>query len=73
MFICCDNCLFNSDNISFIRVYEKSLTIGLNGANYLLKYENKSLAKNAYSKIRIAIVKDSSIVDISESKLKEVI
>lgn len=68
MFICCDNCLFNSDKISFIRINERDVMIGLPSANYLLKY-----AKKAYSKIRVAITKNSSIVDISESKLKEVI
>lgn len=73
MFICCDNCLFNSDKISFIRINERDVMIGLPSANYLLKYANKDLAKMAYSKIRVAITKNSSIVDISESKLKEVI
>lgn len=73
MFICCDNCLFNSDKISFIRINERDVMIGLPSANYLLKYANKDLAKKAYSKIRVAITKNSSIVDISESKLKEVI
>lgn len=73
MFICYDNCLFNSDKISFVRINEKNVMIGLPSANYLLKYENENLAKMAYSKIRVAITKNSSIVDISESKLKEVI
>lgn len=73
MFICCDNCLFNSDKISFVRVNEKGVMIGLPSANYLLKYKNEDLAKKAYSKIRVAITKNSSVVDISESKLKETI
>lgn len=47
--------------------------IGLPSANYLLKYENENLAKKAYSKICVAITQNSTIVDISESKLKEVI
>ena len=41
MFICCDNCLFNSDNISFVRVNEKDIIIGLTSTNYLLKYKNE--------------------------------
>lgn len=73
MFISYDNCLFNSDNVNFIRTNEKGITIGLNNANYLLKYKNEDLAKKAYSKIRVAITKNSSIVDISENKLQEVI
>lgn len=73
MFICHDNCLFNSDKISFVRINEKDVMIGLPSANYLLKYENENLAKKAYSKICVAITKNSTIVDISESKLKEVI
>ena len=73
MFICYDNYLFNSDNINFIRVNERDVIIGLMGENHILKYENKDLVKKAYSKIRVAITKNSSIVDISESKLKEVI
>lgn len=73
MFICYDNCLFNSDNIGFVRVTERDIIIGLTGENHLLKYANKDLVKKAYSKIRVAITKNSSIVDISESKLKEVI
>ena len=73
MFICFDNCLFNSDNINFIGVNERDVIIGLMGENHILKYENKDLVKKAYSKIRVAITKNSSIVDISESKLKEVI
>ena len=71
MFICFDNCLFNSDNINFIGVNERGVIIGLMGENHILKYENKDLVKKAYSKIRVAITKNSSIVDISESKLKE--
>lgn len=71
MFICYDNYLFNSDNINFIRVNERDVIIGLMGENHILKYENKDLVKKAYSKIRVAITKNSSIVDISESKLKE--
>ena len=71
MFICYDNCLFNSDNINFIGVKERDVIIGLMGENHILKYENKDLVKKAYSKIRVAITKNSSIVDISESKLKE--
>ena len=73
MFICYDNFLFNSDNINFMRVNERDVIIGLMGENHILKYENEDLAKKAYSKIRVAITKNSSIVDISESKLKEVI
>ena len=67
MFICCDNCLFNSDKISFVRVNEKGVLIGLTSANYLLKYKNEDLAKKAFSKICVAITKNSSVVDISES------
>ena len=73
MFICFDNCLFNSDKISFVRVNEKGVTIGLTSAIYLLKYKNEDLAKKAYSKICVAITNGSSIVDISESKIQEVI
>ena len=73
MFICYDNCLFKTDNINFMRVNERDVIIGLMGENHILKYENKDLVKKAYSKIRVAITKNSSIVDISESKLKEVI
>ena len=73
MFICYNNCLFNSDNVGFVRVNEKDVIIGLMRENHILKYENEDLAKKAYSKIRVAITKNSSIVDISESKLKEVI
>lgn len=73
MFICYDNYLFNSDNINFMKVNERDVIIGLMGENHILKYENKDLVKKAYSKIRVAITKNSSIVDISESKLKEVI
>lgn len=71
MFICYDNYLFNSDNINFMRINERDVIIGLMGENHILKYENKDLVKKAYSKIRVAITKNSSIVDISESKLKE--
>ena len=73
MFICCDNCLFNSDKISFVRVNEKGVLIGLPSANYLLKYKNEDLAKKAFFKICVAITKNSSVVDISESKIQEVI
>ena len=73
MFICYNNCLFNSDNVGFVRVNEKAVIIGLMRENHVLKYENEDLAKKAYSKIRVAITKNSSVVDISESKLKEVI
>lgn len=73
MFICYDNFLFNSDNINFMRVNERDVIINLMGENHILKYENEDLAKKAYSKIRVAITKNSSVVDISESKLKEVI
>ena len=73
MFICYDNFLLNSDNINFKRVNERDIIIGLMGENHILKYENEDLAKKAYSKIRVAITKNSSVVDISESKLKEVI
>lgn len=71
MFICYNNCLFNSDNVGFVRVNEKAVIIGLMRENHILKYENEDLAKKAYSKIRVAITKNSSVVDISESKLKE--
>ena len=54
-----------------MRVNEKGVMIGLTSANYLLKYKNENLAKKAYFKICGAITKNSSIVDISESKLKE--
>lgn len=73
MFIINNNTLFNLDKIEFVRINENNIAIGLANRNYLLKYENKDLAKQAYSKIRVAIVKNSSIVDISENKLKEVI
>lgn len=73
MFIVSNNTLFNLDKIEFIRINENDITIGLRNVNYLLKYENEDLAKKAYSKIRVAITKNSSVVDISESKLKEVI
>ena len=71
MFICYNNCLFNFDNVGFVRVNEKAVIIGLLRENHILKYENEDLAKKAYSKIRVAITKNSSVVDISESKLKE--
>ena len=45
MFICYDNCLFNSDNINFMRVNERDVIIGLMGENHILKYENKDLVK----------------------------
>ena len=73
MFIISNNTLFNLDKIEFVRINESDITIGLRNVNYLLKYENEDLAKKAYSKIRVAITKNSSVVDISESKLKEVI
>lgn len=73
MFICYNNCLFNSDNVSFIRINERDIIIGLMGENHILKYENKDLVKKACSKIRVAITNNSSVVDISESKLKETI
>lgn len=73
MFITSNNTLFNLDKIEFVRINENDITIGLRNVNYLLKYENEDLAKKAYSKIRVAITKNSSVVDISESKLKEVI
>lgn len=73
MFIVSNNTLFNLDKIEFIRINENDITIGLRNVNYLLKYENEDLAKKAYSKIRVAITKNSSVVDISENKLKEVI
>lgn len=71
MFITSNNTLFNLDKIEFVRINENDITIGLRNVNYLLKYENEDLAKKAYSKIRVAITKNSSVVDISESKLKE--
>lgn len=71
MFITSNNTLFNLDKIEFVRINENDITIGLRNVNYLLKYENENLAKKAYSKIRVAITKNSSVVDISESKLKE--
>lgn len=73
MFITSNNTLFNLDKIEFVRINENDITIGLRNVNYLLKYENEDLAKKAYSKIRVAITKNSSVVDISENKLKEVI
>lgn len=73
MFITSNNTLFNLDKIEFVRINENDITIGLRNVNYLLKYENEDLAKKAYSKIRVAITKNSSVVDISESKLKETI
>lgn len=74
MFIVSNNTLlFNLDKIEFIRINENAITIGLANRNYLLKYENEDLAKKAFSKIRVAITKNSSIVDISENNLKEVI
>lgn len=73
MFIVSNKTLFSLDKIEFIRINENTITIGLANRNYLLKYENEDLAKKAFSKIRVAITKDSSIVDISESKLKETI
>lgn len=71
MFITSNNTLFNLDKIEFVRINENDITIGLRNVNYLLKYENEDLAKKAYSKIRVAITKNSPVVDISESKLKE--
>lgn len=71
MFITSNNTLFNLDKIEFVRINENDITIGLRNVNYLLKYENEDLAKKAYSKIRVAMTKASSVVDISESKLKE--
>nr|DAZ23698.1 MAG TPA: Protein of unknown function (DUF3107) [Caudoviricetes sp.] len=73
MLITSNNTLFNLDKIEFVRINENDITIGLRNVNYLLKYENEDLAKKAYSKIRVAITKNSSVVDISENKLKEVI
>lgn len=73
MFIVSNNTLFNLDKIEFIRINENAITIGLANRNYLLKYENEDLAKKAFSKICVAITKNSSIVDISENNLKEVI
>lgn len=72
MFITSNNTLFNLDKIEFVRINENDITIGLRNVNYLLKYENEDLAKKAYSKIRVAITKNSPVVDISESKLKEI-
>lgn len=71
MFITSNNTLFNLDKIEFVRINENDITMGLRNVNYLLKYENEDLAKKAYSKICVAITKNSSVVDISESKLKE--
>ena len=45
MFICYNNCLFNSDNVGFVRVNEKAVIIGLMRENHILKYENEDLAK----------------------------
>lgn len=73
MFIISNNTLFNLDKIEFVRINENDITIGLANRNYLLKYENEDLAKKAYPEICAACVKNSSIVNISESKLKEVI
>ncbi len=73
MFIVSNNTLFNLDKIEFIRINENAITIGLANRNYLLKYKNEDLAKKAFSKICVAITKNSSVVDISESKIQEVI
>lgn len=74
MFLVSNNTLFNFDKIEFVRINENAITIGLANRNYLLKYENEYSAKKAYSKIRVAIAKNSSIVvDISESKIQEAI
>lgn len=70
MFISCDNCLFNLDAINFMRVNGADITFGLANRNYLLKYKNEDIAKNAYSKVRVAIAKGTSIVDISEDKVQ---
>ena len=49
MFICYNNCLFNSDNVGFVRVNEKAVIIGLMRENHILKYENEDLAKRLLS------------------------
>lgn len=73
MFLVSNNTLFNFDKIEFVRINENAITIGLANRNYLLKYGNEDLAKKAYSKIRVAIAKNSSVVDISENKIQEAI
>ena len=73
MFITWNNTLINADNISYMMAKNKTLVFALQSRNYLIEYGSEDLAKKALSNIRIAIAKGSSIVDISESKLKEVI
>lgn len=72
MFLISNNTLFNLDKIEFVRINGNDISIGLPARNYLLKYKNEDLAKKAFSEI-CAAYKNSSIVDISESKIQEVI
>lgn len=73
MFIISNNTLFNLDKIEFVRINGNDISIGLTARNYLLKYKNEDLAKKAFFKICAAYTKNSSVVDISESKIQEVI
>lgn len=57
MFICYDNCLFNSDNVGFVRVNEKDVIIGLMRENHILKYENEDLAKRLILKFVLLLQK----------------
>ena len=70
MFINHNNTLINSDNISYLLVKNKSLLFAIGNRNFLVEYGNEDLAKNALSKIRVGLVKGSSIVDISEDKVQ---
>lgn len=71
MFITWNNTLVNADNLSYMMAKNKTLLFALQSRNYLIEYGSEDLAKKAFSKVRVAIAKGSSIVDISESKLKE--
>ena len=73
MFITWNNTLVNANNISYMMAKNKTLLFALQSRNYLIEYGSEDLAKKALSKVRIAIAKNSSIVDISESKIQEVI
>lgn len=73
MFITWNNTLVNANNISYMMAKNKTLLFALQSRNYLIEYGSEDLAKKALSKVRVAIAKNSSIVDISESKIQEVI
>jgi hypothetical protein len=73
MFITWNNTLVNADNISYMMAKNKTILFALQSRNYLIEYGSEDLAKKALSKVRVAIAKGSSIVDISESKIQEVI